>query len=347
MHNFNNVLKGFNKRATAVLTPEAMQAAIQPPMDPAAGGMPAGGAPMDPSAMGGAPAPMPGAAPAPGGAPAAQGSGGGEIPPEILQDQLFMQFLQAMGVIFDQQTGTFVDPNGQPLSVDEVMQIYDMFQQQVAAQQGAAPGGGAPADPAMGGAPMGGPVDPAAAGGMPADGAMPPEAAGMDPAMAGGAMGLPPEAAMGGVPAGDPAAMAAGGEPVDPMADPSAMGGAGGEEAVAENDPIMEIASAVMSGVEAMLQEFTDGLDEKIGKITKKLEDMQKAVDALQETRDNRKDEDKDEEASLEDELAAELQPTMAPAAVAPMPIDMGKAASVKTASVKPTNLYNFICKKS
>ena len=75
---------------------------------------------------------------------------------------------------------------------------------------------------------------------------------------------------------------------------------------------------------------------------------MQKAVDALQETRDNRKDEDKDEEASLEDELAAELQPTMAPAAVAPMPIDMGKAASVKTAaSVKPTNLYNFICKKS
>lgn len=342
MHNFNTVLKSFNKRATAVLTPEAMQAAIQPPMDPAAGGMPPGGAPMDPAAIGGVPAPAQQGAPA-----APQGSGGGAIPPEILQDQLFMQFLQTMGVVFDQQSGTFIDPNGQPLSVDEVMQIYDMFQQQVAAQQGAAPGGGAPADPAMGAAPMGGPIDPAAAGGMPADGAMPPEAAGMDPAMAGGAMGLPPEAAMGGVPAGDPAAVAASGEPVDPMAAPAAMADAGGEETVAEGDPIMEIASAVMSGVEAMLQEFTDGLDEKIGQITKKLEDMQKAVDALQETRDNRKGEDKDEEAALTEELSAELQPTMEPAMAAPMPIDMGKAASVKTASTKPVNLYNFICKKS
>ena len=136
MHNIVNVINAFNKRATAVLTPEAMQAAIQPPMDPAAGapmdpaaagGMPPGGAPMDPAAGG-----MPPADPAMAGAPMAQGSGGGQIPPEILNDQLFMQFMQTMGVTFDPQSGTFIDPNGQPLSVDEVMQIYDMFQQQVA-----------------------------------------------------------------------------------------------------------------------------------------------------------------------------------------------------------------------
>ena len=215
MHNFTSVLKGFNKRATAVMTPEAMQAAVQPPMDPsmggapmdpaAAGGMPPG-APMDPAAMGGAPAGAPPMDPSmAGGAAAAQGSGGGEIPPEILQDQLFMQFMQSMGVMFDPQSGTFVDPNGQPLSVDEVMQIYDMFQQQVAAQGGAAPGG-APADPAAMGAPMdpaaagGAPMDPAAMGGMPPDDAMAgagaemgaPEAAPMDPSMA-----MPPDAAMG------------------------------------------------------------------------------------------------------------------------------------------------------
>ena len=46
------------------------------------------------------------------------------------------------------QFRNFIDPNGQPLSVDEVTQIYDMFQQQVAAQQGGAAEGAAAADPA-------------------------------------------------------------------------------------------------------------------------------------------------------------------------------------------------------
>lgn len=343
MHNLNTVLRAMTKRATAVMTPEAMQAAVQPPMDPAMGGMPPGGGapmpPVDPAAMGGAPMP-PG-----GGAPAATGSGGGAIPPEILQDQLFMQFMQAMGVMFDPQSGNFIDPNGQPLSVDEVMQIYDMFQQQVAAQQGGAPAGGGAPDPAMAGAPVGAPVDPAAAGGMPPDAAMADPAAGMDPAAAAPvdpAMGVPPEAAMGGVPAGDPTAMAAGGMPADPMADPAAMGAAGGagEEQLAENDPIMEISSAVMSGVEATLEEFSANLEKKLSALLDKVESLSKSVDALQQTADGRSSYDKANEISLEDELAAELQPSMAEPAAEPVPLDLGKTAS------KKVNLYSFICKK-
>lgn len=346
MHNLNTVLRAMTKKSTAVMTPEAMQAAIQPPMDPSMGGMPPGGAPADPAAMGGGMPPADPAAaggmPPEGGAPMAQGSGGGEIPPEILQDQLFMQFLQSMGIVFDPQSGTFADPNGQPLSVDEVMQIYDMFQQQVAAQQGGAPAGGAPADPAMAGAPMGAPADPAAAGGMPPDAAMADPAAGMDPAAAAPmdpSMGLPPDAAMGGAPAG-PDDLGGAAPAGDPMADPAAMG-APGEEQLAEGDPIMEISSAVMSGVEATLEDFASKLDDKFAELLEKIEVLGKAVDSLTDTTDKRKPEDKDEELALEDELAAELQPTMAEPAPAPMPMELPKAASQKV------NLYNFICKKS
>lgn len=340
MHNIANVINAFNKRATAVLTPEAMQAAIQPPMDPAA----AGGAPMDPS-MGGMPggAPMdpaagamPPADPAAMGAPAApQGSGGGAIPPEILQDQLFMQFMQAMGVTFDPQSGTFVDPNGQPLSVDEVMQIYDMFQQQVAAQQGGAPGGGTPADPAMGGTPMdpaamGAPVgDPAAMGGMP------PEAA-ADAA---------PIGAEGMVPAGPEDGGVAAMGTADPAMDPMA---GGADPAVGGEDPVMEIASAVMSGVEATLEDFAAALEEKISSLKEKLEDLSKAVEAIGNTKDGRSDADKVEQLSVEDELAADLAlDEVTPNAEPVPPMLELKVASVQPAAPQPINLYNFICKKA
>lgn len=348
MHNFQSVLKGFNKRATAVLTPEAMQAMTQPPMDPSMGGMPGGapapggmppGAPMDPAAMGGAPAPaMDPAAAA--GAPVAQGSGGGAIPPEVLNDQMFMQFMQAMGVVFDPQSGTFMDPNGQPLSVDEVMQIYDMFQQQVAAQ-GGAPAGGAPADPAMGAAPMdpaamGAPMgDPAAMGGMEAApaGEVAPGMEGVDPSMA-----LPPDVAAGAEAGADPA-MGAAGAGMDPMA-----GGSGA--AMGGEDPVMEVASAVMTGVEAVLEDFMSGLEKKIADMSDRIESLGKAFDALQETTDKRSEDDKDAARSLEDDLAADLQPTLAAPVAEPIPLEMApKTASAKPAS-KPSNLYSFICQK-
>lgn len=349
MHDITRILRAMTKNATAVMTPEAMQAAVQPPMDPAmggapmdpaAGGMP-GGSPMPPEAIGGAPAGAPPMDPAAmGGMPPAgpQGAGGGEIPPEILQDQLFMQFLQMMGVQFDPQSGTFIDPNGQPLSVDEVMQVYDIFQQQVAAQGGApgaaGPAAGAPEDQAAMGA-----MPPEAVGAAPA-GAMPPDAGAMPPDA-----GMPPEAAMGGAP-GSPADMA-GALPPDPaMAGGADMGAAGG---MSSEDQAMEIASAVMSGVEATLEEFTTNLEKKMSAIIDKVETLGKAVDSLQETTDRRSEDDKDEEEKLRADLDAELMPTLDAGIPAPMPIDMGKAASEKPVAKpvsKKANLYNFICKK-
>lgn len=171
----------FLKRAAAILTPEAEQAAVQPQQDPAAaGGMPPQGAPMDPAMMGGAPMDpaMVGGMPPQGGAPmdpammggqppmdpAAAGGmppQGGGLPPEIMQDQEFTAFLQSIGIQIDPASGMAVDPNGQPVPPEAIMQIYqefDMQRQQMA--QGGAPGG---------------------------EGGMPPEAAGEMPPEAGGA----------------------------------------------------------------------------------------------------------------------------------------------------------------
>lgn len=346
MRDFNKVLDCFYKKATAVMTPEAMQAAVQPPMDPSMGGAPMGGAmpppaggmPPDPAMMGGAPAPA-------GGAPMAQGSGGGEIPPEILQDQLFMQFLQSMGIIFDPQSGTFMDPNGQPLAVEDVMQIYDMFQQELAAQQGGAPAeGGAPMDPAMAGAgmppeaagaPMGAGGDMAAMGGMEAApaGEIAPAQEGIDPSVA-----LPPDAGMGGgMPPMDDGS--GNGAPVDPAA--------GGDPAMAEGaeqpDPVMDIASAVMTGVEAVLEDFSNAMDKKMAELAEKIENMSRTLDSMQGTTDKREDEDKRREIDLQEQLNAELQPSMAAGIEAPEAIDIPKTAAVKPA---PTNLFDFICQQ-
>ena len=140
--------RGLTKGAAAVLTPEAEQAAVGAPpagMPPDAGTPPAGAPPMGGDPMGGAP--MPGGAPAP--AP-----GGGQLPPEIMQDQGFIQWLAQQGVMLDQASGQFIDQqSGQPLPPDVVMQAYQEYQ----AQMG---GGGAPASgpvPPEAGAPPAGP----------------------------------------------------------------------------------------------------------------------------------------------------------------------------------------------
>lgn len=169
------------KSAVAVLTPEAMQVAMQPPpqdpgmmggqppMDPSmmGGMMPPGGAPpMDPSMMGGAPMPPQGAPMDPammGGAPA------GGLPPEAMQDPMFIQFLaEAMGIMMDQTSGQFFDQSGQPVPPDVLMQAYQSYMQAMQQMQA----GGMPMDPSM----MGGqpPMDPAAMGGAPEEQPMDP-----------------------------------------------------------------------------------------------------------------------------------------------------------------------------
>lgn len=164
-----NLYSDFLKRAAAILTPEAEQAAVQPQQDPAAmGGMPPQGAPMDPAMAGGMP-PQGGAPMDPammGGQPpmdpAAMGGmppqGGAGLPPEIMQDQEFLMFLQSIGIQLDPASGMAMDPNGQPVPPEAIMQIYQEFnmQRQQMAAQGGAPGGEMPPDAAGGMPPEGG-----------------------------------------------------------------------------------------------------------------------------------------------------------------------------------------------
>lgn len=189
LYRYNRMMQ---KYAASVLTPEAEQAAVQGGMDPS---MAQGGAPMDPSMMGGQP-PMDSAM---GGESQGQGPNGGQIPPEIMQDQQFIQWLASQGVMFDPQSGMFFGPDGQPVPVEMIVQAYQMYMQQMQSQAPAPEAqGGAPMDPSMtGGQP---PMDPAMAqqGMDPSMGQMPPEAQGgapMDTSMMGGQPGgqIPPE----------------------------------------------------------------------------------------------------------------------------------------------------------
>lgn len=159
---FQAIFNSINKSAAAMLTPEAQQAAIEPPpQDPSMMGAPAGAPPMDPVVAG--------AMPPAGGAPMDPAAMGG-MPPQgaapvgqtgaWMQDPMFMQFLQQMGVQV-QPDGTAIDPSGQPVPPEMMDQIYVQFQQEMAAAQGGAP------------------TDPTAEGGMPPEGApgeMPQEA---------------------------------------------------------------------------------------------------------------------------------------------------------------------------
>ena len=333
------------KQAAAILTPEAEQAAMQPPM-------PQQGAPMDPSMIGGAPMDpaMAGGMPPQGGMPMDPNMQGGmsQLPPEIMQDQMFLQFLSEMaGIMFDPNSGSFVDQEGNPVPPELIMQAYQAFQEQQAQMQG-----GAPMDPSMMGGmpPQGGmPMDPAMAGGMPPQGS-PTEPAMMDPAMAGGMppQGMPMDPAMvqGGAPM-DPAMM--GGMPMDPSMmggapmDPS-MTGMPPEQGESGSDPMInEIASVVMSGVEAVLQEYTAGLEKKISALLDKIETLNNTVDSLQSTTDHRNEKQKTEEQDLRDELAAELMPVAEQPVPPPQAMDMGapvqKAASART----KINLFNVI----
>lgn len=293
----SNTRPALDKRAVAVLTPEAMQAAMQPPApDPAAmGGAPmdpamAGGQPpMDPGMMGGAsaPAPMPpdaGAAPMDPGMAAPAPAGG--LPPEALQDPLFLQFLaEAFGIMLDPRSGQFFDQNGQPVPPEMLMQAYDAYMQgmQQLQSQGMDPsmmGGQPPMDPAMAGGmpPQGAPMDPAA-------GAMPPPDAAM----------MPPDAAMGGAPAEE-------GQPMDPMmAQFADLIAAVMEDTVVT--PMKEEIAALNKQIADLKNLFKTTRDE--------MDSMKDEIIAKEDTDDKRTEEDRDEAAAVREQLAQELQPTV------------------------------------
>ena len=276
------------KSAVAVLTPETMQVAMQPPpqdpgmmggqppMDPSmmGGMMPPGGAPpMDPSMMGGAPMPPQGAPMDPammGGQPPMDpsmmgGAPAGGLPPEAMQDPMFIQFLaEAMGIMMDQTSGQFFDQSGQPVPPDVLMQAYQSYMQAMQQMQA----GGMPMDPSM----MGGqpPMDPAAMGGAP-----------MDPAAMGGA----PEE-----------------QPMDPMMQElaSLMTTVVGDEVVTPLKEAIEAIGKQMNDLKELVKTMRDEMDV-----------VRDQVDSQAQTDDKRTQEDKDEEQKLRDGLAADLQPTV------------------------------------
>lgn len=290
-------LYGIGKQAVAVLTPEAEQAAMQPPMDPA---MAAGGVPMDPMAAGGMP-PAPGAGAAPMGGDPMAPQAGGQIPPEILQDQMFIQFLQeALGVSLDPASGMFMGPNGEPIPPELIIEAYQEFQT-MQAQGGMAPAA------AAGGA------------GMPPEAGMPP-AAEMDPAMAAGGAPMP-----GGAAPMDP--MAAGVPPEAAGGVPPEMGGAPEGAPAAEASGQDQVIQEILSSVEAVLQAFSGKLDKQLSAILDKIDALKLDITSLRDTTDQRSKMEEDEAQRIREELEAELTPTSAKSASisipAPTPIQL------------------------
>lgn len=309
-------LYGIGKQAVAVLTPEAEQAAMQPPMDPS---MAAGGAPMDPMAAGGMP-PAPGAGATPVGGDPMAAPAGGQIPPEILQDQMFIQFLQeALGVSLDPASGMFMGPNGEPIPPELIIEAYQEFQTMQAQ------GGMAPAAPAVG-------------AGMPPEAGMPP-AAGVDQAMAAGGAQMPGGAA-----------------PMDPMSvgvPPEAAGGMspemGGASAAAtqEQDPVIQ---EILSSVEAVLQAFSGKLDKQLSAILDKIDALKLDITSLRDTTDQRSKMEEDEAQRIREELEAELTPTSAKSASisipAPAPIQLPQTENKpqkRTQKSGVPNLFSII----
>lgn len=237
---------------------------------------------MDPAMAGGAPMP-----------PA------GGIPPELMQDQIFLQFLaEVFGIMLDPRSGQFFDQNGQPVPPEMLMQAYQAYMQGM--QQLQAQGGGMPpADPSMA---AGAPMDPAMAGGMPP--AADPAAMGaapMDPTMAGG---MPPAA-----PVGQP--------PMDPgMMPPDAQAAApapqGGEQGM---DPMMQELADLMVAV--MEDTIVAPMKEELAAIQKQFADLKELLKTVRDDMGTiRTDVDAQESRAeesdvLRSELAAELEPTI------------------------------------
>ena len=303
-----------SKRSAALLTPEAEAAAV-PPQDPnAMGGMPPqGGMPMDPNMMGGQPPmdPSMGGMPPQGGAPMDPSMMQGAPMPQgqpgaWMQDQMFIQFLQQMGVTFDQQ-GNAIDPNGQPIPPDMMEQIYAQFQQQMMAQ-----GGQPPMDPSM--------------GGMPPQGGAP-----MDPSMMQGAPMPQDPSMMGGQPPVDPNT----GMPMDPSmmgGDPNAMGGM-------PQDMMNNMASIIMDSVDSVLDQRMAALDKKISAFADKLDSIKSMLDDLAlgtDTASKKQQLDNDRlNAELEADLRGAQQPQQQELA--------GTQEIMKSASVKEVKTVRSI----
>lgn len=343
------------KRAAAILTPEAMQAAGAIPEAPQGGVVPPQG--MSPDMGGMPPQEMPQPDMQQGMAMQGVGSGGGQIPPEIMQDQQFIQWLASQGIQLNPQTGQFIGPDGQALPVDVIVQAYQEFQammQQKAAEQ------------AGGGAPQGMPTG--MGGGVPQQG-MPQQGGQLPPEILQDQMFLQFMAEMGGMQpdqSGQFVDMQTG-QPVPPdfilqayqefqtqlqQQQQQQQGGqmpdygsqpVQPEQMPTQNQPGGAIPSEVLDQIQTMLdstlQAYTASIEKRLEAFNDKLDAVKTAIESIGNKDDQRKQLDKDEADAIRQELANELQPTV-------------KTASVKTASKssfstpKPINMFDMLINK-
>lgn len=342
------------KRAAAILTPEAMQAAGAIPEVPQGGVVPPQG--MSPDMGGMPPQEMPQPDMQQGTAMQGVGPGGGQIPPEIMQDQQFIQWLASQGIQLNPQTGQFIGPDGQALPVDVIVQAYQEFQammQQEAAEQ------------AVGGAPQG--VSPITGGGLPSQG-MPQQGGQLPPEILQDQMFLQFMAEMGGMQpdqSGQFVDMQTG-QPVPPdfilqayqefqtqlQQQQQQQGGqmpdygsqpVQPEQIPTQNQPGGAIPSEVLDQIQTMLdstlQAYTASIEKRLEAFNDKLDAVKTAIESIGNKDDQRKQLDKDEADAIRQELANELQPTV-------------KTASVKTASKssfstpKPINMFDMLINK-
>lgn len=339
------------KRAAAILTPEAMQAAGAIPKAPQGGMMPPQG--MSPDMGGMPPQEMPQPDMQQGMAMQGVDFGGGQIPPEIMQDQQFIQWLASQGIQLNPQTGQFVGPDGQALPVDVIVQAYQEFQammQQEAEEQ------------AGGGAPQG--MSPGMGGGMPQQGMLQ-QGGQLPPEILQDQMFLQFMAEMGGMQpdqSGQFVDMQTG-QPVPPdfilqayqefrtqlqQQQSGQMSDYGSQPMPPEQMPPQnqsagampsEMLDQIQTMLDSTLQAYTASIEKRLEAFNDKLDAVKAAIEAIENKDDQRKQSDKDEAEAIRQELANELQPTVKTASVKP-------ASKPSFSTPKPINMFDMLINK-
>ena len=342
------------KRAAAILTPEAMQAAGAIPEAPQGGMVPPQG--MSPD-MGGMPLQeMPQPDMQQGTVMQGVGSGGGQIPPEIMQDQQFIQWLASQGIQLNPQTGQFVGPDGQALPVDVIVQAYQEFQAMMQQEQSAAlsPQEAQPQQMPAQGAYMSMPQQGTQQGGQ-----LPPEilqdqmflqfmaeVGGMQPDQSGQFIDMQT------------------GQPVPPdfimqayqefqmqmqqQEQGDQMPDYGYQPVQPEQMPLQnqaggampsEVLDQIQTMLDSTLQAYTASIEKRLEAFNDKLDAVKTAIESIGNKDDQRQPADKDEAEMLRQELASELQPTVKTAAVKP-------ASKPAFSAPKPINMFDMLINK-
>lgn len=342
------------KRAAAILTPEAMQAAGAIPEVPQGGMMPPQGMPPD---MGGVP---PQEVPQPdmqqGMAMQGVGSGGGQIPPEIMQDQQFIQWLASQGIQLNPQTGQFIGPDGQALPVDVIVQAYQEFQAMMQQQSAAmSPQEAQPQQMPAQGADMSMPQQGTQQGGQ-----LPPEilqdqmflqfmaeVGGMQPDQSGQFIDMqtgqpvPPDFIMQAYQEFQMQMQQQqeqgeqmpdyGSQPMQPEQMPPQNQAGGAMPS--------EVLDQIQTMLDSTLQAYTASIEKRLEAFNDKLDAVKTAIESIGNKDDQRQPADKDEAEMLRQELANELQPTVKTAAAKPV----SKSAF---STPKPINMFDMLLNK-